>query len=193
MAQFKSILPNVEVNGQTVLSVVNGLGVMKSMGKLILSENGIINPTPEGWYSQQKWLNAFKQISENIGVNLLIQIGSSIPDNAIFPPHINSVHKALESINIAYHMNHRLNNTVLFNPSTGQMFEGIGHYKYQKISETSAEITCDNPYPCDFDKGLIKAMTLKFLPKGITPQFKHDEVNSCRKKGDVWCRYLISW
>jgi hypothetical protein len=193
MAQFKIITPNVEVNGQTVLSVANGLNAMKNLGLKILEENGISNPKPEAWYSQGLWLNSFKQISEKIGDKTLNIIGKSIPDNAKFPPEINDIYKALASIDIAYHMNHRLNNNILFNITTGKMFEGIGHYNYRKISDNEIEIKCDNPYPCEFDKGIIEQMAKRFKPAGAFIRIDHDELKGCRKKGGNICTYLISW
>jgi hypothetical protein len=133
MAQFKTINSNVEVNGQTVLSIANGLGAMRNLGLRMLSENNINDPKPGNWYSQQDWLNAFKQISEKVGLNTLFAIGKSIPENAEFPPDIDNIEKALAAIDIAYHMNHRLNGIPLFNPENGEMREGIGHYSYKKI------------------------------------------------------------
>lgn len=194
MSQFKAINPNVEVNGQTVLSVANGLGELRSLGFRILSENGIVDPKPEAWYKQQDWLNAFTQIFTAIGPNTLFQIGKSIPESAKFPPHIDDIYKALASIDVAYHMNHRLHGTVMFKQETGQMAEGIGHYNYRKASEKVVEIRCDNPYPCDFDKGIIEAMARKFKPAGsLLLRVDHDETKECRKRGGVSCLYQIAW
>lgn len=194
MAQFKSINPNVEVNGQTVLSIADGMGAGKRMGLKILSENNIDDPKPKNWYSQQDWLNAFKQISEKIGYNTLFLIGKSIPENAEFPPDIDSIEKALAAIDVAYHMNHRLNGKQLFNPQSGQMQEGIGHYNFKKISENKAEIICDNPYPCDFDRGIIAAMARRFKPSdSVQVAVNHDDSKGCRNKGDNSCCYIITW
>jgi hypothetical protein len=194
MAQFQSINPKVEVNGQTVLSIANGLGAMKSLGIRILGENGLTDIKPENWYPQQSWLNAFKIISEKVGVNTLYKIGTSIPYNAQFPPEINDISKALAAIDVAYHMNHRLNSKPLFDPSTGKMTEGIGHYHYSKISDNKVEIKCDNPYPCDFDRGIIEQMTKRFkLSSSIMVKVEHDGAKGCRKKGGNSCSYLVSW
>jgi len=84
MAQFKALSTNVEVNGETVLSVAAGMGAMKTMARAILETNGIKNHKPGQWFKQQDWLNAFKQISESIGPNTLSQIGQKIPENAQF-------------------------------------------------------------------------------------------------------------
>lgn len=192
MAQFKAINPRVEVNGQTVLSVAKGLGAMEQMGLRYLADNNLKDIKPEGWYLQQDWLNAFKIISEKIGPNTLYKIGTAIPDNAKFPPEINDIFKALAAIDIAYHMNHRLDNTILFNPATGKMIEGIGHYNYNKISDSKIEIKCDNPYPCDFDRGIIEQMAKRFKPSDSIIKLEHKN-DGCRKNGDNICTYIISW
>ena len=194
MAQFKSINPNVEVNGQTVLSIADGMGAGKNMGLRILSDNNIDNPKPKNWYSQQDWLNAFKQISEKIGYNTLFLIGKSIPENAEFPLDIDSIEKALAAIDVAYHMNHRLNGKQLFDPQSGKMQEGIGHYNFKKISANKAEIICDNPYPCDFDRGIIAAMARRFKPSdSVQVTVNHDDSKGCRNKGDNSCCYIVTW
>lgn len=192
MAQFRASHPDIEVNGQTVLSIVNGLGEMKSMGIRILKRNNIHDPKPDNWYSHQDWLNAFKYFSEKVGPNTLFLIGNSIPENADFPPDINCVEKALSSLNIAYHMNHRLNGELLFDQETGQIKDGIGNYHYKNINENSAELICDNPYPCDFDMGIIDAVVKKFKYVGSFPKLVHSE-GSCRKNGDDSCSYVASW
>jgi hypothetical protein len=194
MAQFTAINPQMQVNGQTVLSIANGMGASKRMGLKILEENNIQDPEPERWYSQQDWLNAFKQISEKIGAGTLFMIGKSIPENAVFPPHIETIDQALSAIDVAYHMNHRLAGEQLFNPQTGQMQEGIGHYKYNKISDSKVEIICDNPYPCDFDKGIITAMARRFKPAHSTRiLISHEKSEGCRGSGDHSCKYVVEW
>ena len=194
MAQFIALNTDVEVNGQTVLSIVDGLGAVKSTALKILADNGLEDPKPDNWYSQQKWLNAFKAIAEKIGQNTLTVIGKKIPENAQFPPEIDDIHKALGAIDVAYHMNHRLNGEVLFNPATGEMKEGIGHYTYEKIDEKKAKITCDNPYPCAFDLGIIQAMAERFKPEDSPYiEVRHDKEGGCRKENGDTCTYFINW
>ena len=179
MAQFQAFSPQVAVNGQTVLSVISGMGAFKDTAVQILQRNGIPNPQPNAWYPQQAWLNAFREIAKTIGSSTLRQIGLSIPRNAKFPPGINSVEKALESIDGAYHMNHR----------GGE----IGHYVFAKTGPTSATMTCKNPYPCDFDRGLIEAVANQFKPAGSIVKVQHDSAKPCRAKDGDSCTYLINW
>ncbi len=46
MKTFQAALPNVEVNGETVYSIIDGMGAFKSKAIGILSDNGIVNPKP---------------------------------------------------------------------------------------------------------------------------------------------------
>jgi len=180
MAQFKALAKGVEVNGETVLSVVNGTGVYRKKAIEILSKNGIMDPQPGQWYSQQAWLDSFKEISETIGAKTLFAIGKAIPENAKFPPEINTIEKALSAIDVAYHMNHK----------GGE----IGHYKFEPVSKNSGKMVCNNPYPCEFDMGIIDAMSQKFKPEDSIMVFvEQDNSKPCRKAGADTCTYTITW
>ena len=192
--QFRVFEPNIEVNGQTILSVVDGLGKFKDMGYKILADNGISTPLPNCWYSQQAWLNTFKYISEKLGPYILCQIGIRIPENADWPPRVLTIFDALSSIDVAYHMNHRKNGVMMYNPIDGTMQEGIGHYGYEKVSENEIAMMLTNPYPCEFDIGIIKATSLKYSPTSkYNISIFHDETQSCRKNGDESCVISIKW
>ncbi|MCX5814131.1 MAG: hypothetical protein NT178_16545 [Proteobacteria bacterium] len=193
MAQFKAFSQSVEVNGETVLSVLTGMGFLKQKGIDILEKHGIHDPAPGQWYLQQNWLDAFKDIAESVGNSTLNVIGSKIPENAQFPPEINSLEKALSAIDIAYHMNHRSNGRVMFDPNTGQKSEGIGHYGYEQVGDRRVKMVCENPYPCDFDRGIIEAMVRRFQPSGSSPSVRHDDAAPCRKKGAASCTFLVEW
>ena len=93
MAQFIAFEPNVEVNGETVLSVINAMEGFEEFSRTILEINGIVEPKPGQWYSQQGWLDAFRQISEKVGEKTLFGIGKAIPENAQFP-EMDSLKKA---------------------------------------------------------------------------------------------------
>jgi len=179
MAQFKAMELGVMVSGSAVLSVVEAMEAYKSMALRILENHGIDNPKKDQWYPQQAWLDAFKNIADHVGPATLRMIGEKIPDTAMWPPVVNKVDEALASIDIAYHMNHR----------DGE----IGHYRFEKTGEKTGKMICNNPYPCDFDFGIIRATSMKFAPEGTTPLVTHDKSGSCRRKGGNTCTYNISW
>ncbi len=193
MAQFTAINENVEVNKQTVLSIVNSMEKNKDKRLEILLSNGI-NPEEKEWFNQQKWLNAFKTISNQLGEMNLFLIGKAIIDNAKFPP-IKDLEEGLSSIDVAYHMNHRLNNTVMFDPTSGKKTSGIGSYKVMGYDATKREaiMVCDNPYPSKFDEGIITQIARKFKPTGSRELIKLDPLKETRKNGGNSCTYIITW
>jgi hypothetical protein len=179
MAQFRAFSNGVQVNGQTVLSVVKGMGAFAQTGTDILERHGIRALEPTAWYPQQAWLDAFQEISRSIGRRTLGQIGQSIPNSAKFPDGIDSVEKALGSMDAAYHMNHRGGD--------------IGHYSFTKTAEKKGVMECRNPYPCDFDHGIIQAMVKRFGAAGTTPKIVHDDSKPCRSKNGDTCTFSIAW
>ena len=182
MASFVSFAPNVEVNGETVLSIVKAMAGFEAIALQLFKKNGIIDVEPRKWYSQQSWLNVFKDIKEKLGDKTLLVIGKAIPENANFPAEINTLEKALNSINIAYHMNHR----------GGE----IGYYKLitYNLKERKAIMECKNPYPSHFDRGIITAMARKFKPDNtITINVELDANKPTRLKGYESCTYIIEW
>ncbi|MCK4797210.1 MAG: hypothetical protein KAT05_07495 [Spirochaetes bacterium] len=196
--QFKAYSKNIEVNGQTVYSIVDGLGNFKSLAKKYLLSVGIGEEVDnelviklDAWYSHDKWLEAFESIAKEIGDNTLNLIGKAIPKNAKFPPWVKDIESAVQSIDIAYHMNHRKNGKGLFDPNSGKKLGGIGHYGYEKIEGKNIIICeCDNPYPCAFDMGIISTMAKKFE---INANVIHDNSKPCRKNGADTCTYIVTW
>ena len=179
MAQYKQFAPNVEVNGESVLATVDAFpDFIKRIALQILAKNGIMNPMPGKWYNQQALLDSLKEIDGRYGSNTLFEIGKAIPSNAIFPSEINTIEMALDSINIAYHMNHR--------------FGEIGFYKIVFHDKTSKIFTmhCNNPYPCDFDRGIITSMASKFSPQ---VEVMLDITKPSRKKGADDSYYIVTY
>jgi hypothetical protein len=182
MAQFVPFQDGVEVNGQAVLAVVNALEAGRNTRLKILQKHGISDPHPIKWYSQRAWLDAFREISGVLGVYTLFAIGEAIPENAIFPPEIDNLEKALSSIDIAYHLNHRGGN--------------IGHYTLADFNEgkRTAIMVCNNPYPSEFDRGIITAMVKKFTPpNSVIYDVQLDAGKETRLMGADSCTYIITW
>jgi hypothetical protein len=177
MAQFIAFAPDVEVNGTTVLSIMAGMG---ESARPILAAHGFEDVQLDQWYSQQAWLDTFKEIAQ-LPTKMcdLVSIGMEIPQNAIFPPGIDSIESALMSIDVAYHMNHR----------GGE----IGNYHASVVSDHQVDLVCRNPYPCDFDYGIIYGMSRRFCPKNMHAWVYHDNEAPCRQKGADSCTYHVIW
>lgn len=196
--QYVAFERGIEVNGQTVYSVVDGFKLNRKIPSRILlaagigtaGPDGVVVVQPDAWYPQDAWLKAFEQIAADVGDSVLFNIGLAIPENAIFPPWIKTVDDAVRSIDVAYHLNHRKGGTVMFNPETGTMLEGIGHYGFQRAEGKRIIAECANPYPCSFDRGIVTAMARRFEPAAV---IHHDENRPCRRKGADSCTYVVTW
>ena len=181
MAEYKSFSEGVTVLGEPIIGLVTALSTGQDTRLQILKKHRI-DANPDKWYPQQAWLNAFKEISTAIGDHTLFMIGKSIPENAKFPPGINNIEIALKAIDQAYHMNHR----------GGE----IGHYKLIEFDEISksATMACNNPYPSEFDRGIITSMVRKFRPQGsLKADVTLDTSKETRAKGADSCTFKIAW
>ena len=193
MAEFRAFNPHVEVNKRTVLSIVDAIDKWKEKRLKVLLDNGI-NPDDAEWFNQQKWLNAFKDISTKFGGFNLFLIGKTVVKNVEFPP-IENLEQGLASVDIAYHMNHRLDGQLMFNSETGKVVEGIGNYKLESFDSESktAVMICDNPYPSKFDEGIITQIVKKFKPGFGLVKVELDPTKETRMDGGDSCTFLISW
>lgn len=197
MAEFKVFEEGMEVNGATIMAVVDGMGTFRSAADSILARAGLAGVVADGehWYSQQSWLDAFATIASEIGASTLHNIGRKIPENAVFPPEIDNIVAALGSIDIAYHMNHRnVRGQVLFDPTRPkhrQLLGGIGNYELvYEAGAPCATLICANPYPCPFDEGIITTMAKRFEDMAT---IRHDLKPPCRADGASCCRYVVDW
>lgn len=197
--QFKPLEPGIEVAGGSLRAIVDGFSKYPSVAMKYLTKFGLLKPgatkpsdfDSEAWYSQEAWLSAYEAIAKEVGFNSLYTIGKAIVEVTQIPKHVNDIHAGLSSLDVIYHLNHRKNGQVLFNPETGVMSPGIGNYKYQPVpNEKCIMFVCDNPYPCDFDRGLITGLATRFEPQSST---RHDNEAACRKKGAESCTYVVRW
>ena len=188
--QFVPFAPDVEVNGQTVWSVVAAFAFdrripsrfLVEQGIGTLGEDGLVQLEADGWYSQAAWLRAFQKISEHIGANVLFAIGKRIPENAQFPEWAKDIETGVQSIDVAYHLNHRRHGK--------PMTEGIGHYGFERGGSRRLLSRCENPYPCDFDLGILTAIARRFER---TAYVAHVDEQRCRKHGAEACTYEVTW
>lgn len=177
------IPPNVEVLGQSILAMIGGMELLKARAQRILAENGIAKLEPRAWYSMRNAIAAISSIEEKIGPVTMRAVGRKIPETARFPPELRTLEEALRSLDVAYQMNHR-----------GQHAGNIGGYRYETAAVgRGGRMVCDNPYPCNFDHGIIEALSERFRPKeAVWVRVEHGP-QGCRQKGSSACTYQISW
>lgn len=164
------------------MAVVYALEIGQDTRLEILAKHGIIEPRGDAWYPQKAWLDAFQEIAEEIGNHTLFSIGKAIPEHAELPPQIDTLEKALMAIDMGYHLNHR----------GGE----IGHYTLTSFDPESqtAVMVCNNPYPSEFDRGIITAFLRRFRPAdSLKSDVILDYNQPTRLKGADSCTYKLAW
>ncbi|PTL75993.1 hypothetical protein [Vitiosangium sp. GDMCC 1.1324] len=170
----------VEVYGRSVQALLNAMEFFEFKAHRVLAAHGIEPLEPEKWYPLPSVLDSFEDILKQVGPHTTRAIGHAVPENAVFPPGIHSFTSALAGLDAAYRLNHR---------GTGD----IGGYHYHPETERTARMVCDNPYPCEFDLGLLEALYKRFKPKGsILLRIEHDG-SGCRSTGAEACTYQLKW
>jgi len=197
--QARALEPGIEVFGGFVDSVVEAFKLFPSVALKRLTSNGIGAMNARGeividrqsWYPLEKWLAAYDDIAGTVGTRALFQIGQQIPKNAALPPTVNDIHSSIAAVDVGYHMNHRKNGKVMFDPASGQKTKGLGSYGCRPVpGERRIVSVCENPYPCDFDRGVLSAFANRFEKLA---RVQHDDRAPCRKAGGASCTYTIFW
>ena len=196
--QYRPLAPGIEIYGRSAASVVAAFTYFQRVPAALFFENGIgemegdaINIAHDRWYPQANWLQAFEAIAQRVGAAALYKIGSRVPTTAQsdFPDWVVDLETAIQSIDFAYHRSHRKGGVVMYDPDTGTMLEGIGHYSVRSVpAERRIQVVCSNPYPCEFDRGLVTTMATR-LDRGA--RISHDRTKPCRSDGADTCTYVI--
>jgi len=186
----------IEVSGRVIYGLIQAFGLFKALAsQLLLAErigqagpDGLIIVEPESWYPFDAFMRAFDRTSEQLSDSVLHQIGVTVGKTAEEPIPIKDMKTFAQVLDQGYHMHHRKNGRLMLDHSTGQVLEGIGHYRYREQPDGTMEIETDNPYPCSFDKGLLFGGLRRVHAVGA---ILHDDSHQCRKRGKKSCVYVI--
>lgn len=195
---MKYDLSGVEVHGQDILSFMDALKLVPYLGDRILKDKkigtlvaGSYQIIPGEWYLLTDKIRILQAVLDSVGPTTLKKVGEKIPENAVFPPDIDDIHKAIASINIAYHMNHRKAGVIMFDEKTGKITEGIGSYGYQKVEGENKIISvCENPNVSEYDEGILTTMARRFESSA---RIELDTTQPSRRTGGESCTFIITW
>lgn len=195
--QYRAFERDIEILGAAVMAMIGGFGPLRAIVERMLCREGLVDCAAPGvsgvdvdaWYVQQAWLDALHEVDQRFGTEILFNIGAEIPNNAVFPSSAVDVHTAVQSIDVAYHLNHRRDGRIMYDVETKQMLEGIGHYGYERLGDTHILSTCVTPYPCEFDFGIVATMARRFEPRVIAEHVGTE----CRRTGAQACTYSLRW
>ena len=70
--------------------------------------------------------------------------------------------------------------------------DGVDAHQVEAVGEQAGEVTCETPYPCPFDRGLIRGVAQQYAPVGSFV-FIEETGETCRRNGDDTCAYTVYW
>jgi hypothetical protein len=165
MPQYEAFSQDAEVNGRSVRSIVEGVGQFSSAYKEraleILDNHGLPEPEEGEWYSMQAYLDAFAELTDTVGPKTVWKIGSEIPNVVDWPPEVETVEEAMESLDDVYNMNHRGSD--------------LGYHDFEQTGDSNGVMTCQNHYPSSLDEGLLKCVAEKFSDDGAFVRVEQTE------------------
>ncbi|ELZ06350.1 hypothetical protein C482_00970 [Natrialba chahannaoensis JCM 10990] len=177
---FEGALEDAEVIGRSPQSyVAAGESISPFVGKQVthkLAEYGLEEIEAEEWYSLAIPLAMLYDMRDEYGETRMRNMGQNVPQHVEFPPDLTEPENALRGINQAYTQNHRGSE--------------IGTYEFQQEGDNEGVMICETPYPCEFDKGLIKGVAKKFSDSYVTVEEIGDQ---CRSDGGQRCKYHVDW
>jgi hypothetical protein len=190
--------PGIEIHayGLTVLS--KSFEVFPTVARTYALKHGAAREDERGrivaagdWIPLDIWAEMLARITVEVGPNVLFRCGMQMVEHPNLPPLVRDLEGALRAIDIAFHRSHRKAGRVMYDLATREMLEGIGHYA---VAGAAADrrflVTCDTPYPCVIDFGVVTEIARKFEPRAVVA---HDEIIGCREKGAKRCAYVVTW
>lgn len=160
---------------------LSSFGAYRSRGEQVVMRHlGIdkLDMGPGNRYSLAKFVAAMRELQDQFGPSFMRKMGTLILSTAVFPPELDSVEKLLASVGQAYLMNH----------DSGGV--DIGHYRWVATGPRRGTMTCDNPYACATDMGLMESILARFALTGGS--VSHAE-GPCRHHGGDACSYHVEW
>jgi hypothetical protein len=152
MAQYIAFSPKVEVSTNLISSIITAIPQQEKKVRSILARNGIKNIQTSDWFAQQKFLNSYKEVAQNLGPHLLFEMGKSLFDSLNFSKEIKTLEGALNQLDTVLQQSHR----------EGQS----GYYRLLSYDrrKKEARVECKNPYPCYLDRGILTGLSRAFKP-----------------------------
>ncbi len=176
MAQFIAFDESVEIIGFGLQSIFTGIAATIGEGQAIeiFKKYNLYPIDEESWYSQQTCLDILKDLDEFAD---LVAVGFKVfqPLNS---PDIRTVVDALNFLDVGYQTIHR--------------GDDRGGYQFYLISDQLGRLICHNPYPADFDFGVVYSL-LKHYPTGNEMRIVWDEKVPNRKQDADTCEFIIEW
>ncbi|MDI3281929.1 hypothetical protein [Polyangium sp. 15x6] len=191
------MLSRFAASGAIITSYLDAFKAFPDAPQAVFAKYGLGRVGPSGEFEilpacpLDKVIAAMNELFTVIGPQKGFEMGAQVVNHAAVPPGATSdIVTALQTFDAGYHLNHLEDGVPMFDPQTGTMRDGIGHYKCVSSSRHRAVMEVDSPYNCDLDRGIIQAWARRFERTAL---ITHLEPTVCRKTRAPRCRYEVSW
>lgn len=165
-----------KVSGEAVAVTIEGvMSVFQRRMEQLLADHGIETVETDEWYSLDQFVDVLETVEEDTGANALNKLGQAMPETVGWERDPSSVEAGLASLEDLFDTCHRM---------------ADGSYSFETLEEGEARIEADTPYPCEFDKGLIKGAASAC---GANYPSVEEVGGTCRDVGGTTCEYVVSW
>jgi len=142
------------------------------LGIEILEEHGIdAKLLDKEWISIQEWIDSYREIASRLGPSEMNKVGKKIAEGYSIQ-NDESMVTALERLQEKYDKFHQ-----------GK----VGKFEILGLGTNLTQVTCNSPYSCKFETGMILAVARKISKDA---KIKHVP-SSCRELGHGQCVYLV--
>lgn len=141
--EFVSNDPKATVRAANVKATLDAFQLVPTLGRKLIERHklAIDDLRPDNFILVQRWLDALRDIQQEVGPAKVRTVGSFTVENADIPPIFATADDMIMVINDLYHANHR---------------GDVGNYIVTRTNETTLEVRCETPYPRMFEWGLIE-------------------------------------
>lgn len=138
--------PKAMVRAANVRATIDAFKLVPLMATRIIKKHdlNLVDLRPDSFVLVQQWLNALKEIQDEVGPEKLRAVGRAIVENAEFPPHFVDAETMLMASDAIFQMNHR---------------GDVGRYDVARLPDGRIRVRCETPYPRMFEWGVIEGMT----------------------------------
>lgn len=171
---------DAEVIGNSLRALMESMSVMKVEAQRLLRAHGIADAQPGQWYPLLSVIRALDDVRTQVGPRTVRAIGHRVATYALVPTRPLLFTHLIAGSDSIYRSNHR-----------GSW--GLGGYHPMGGTAASARLRCDNPYPCEFDQGLLEGFFERFTPPGSFRLRLLHEPGGCRDQGGEACLYQLTW
>ena len=165
-----------EVSGASIETVLDEvMSVFRAQIRDSLAQKGISEVSANDWYPADTFAAVLDVVERDAGASTVNKLGAAMTESMEWHGSPGSPEEAFAMLSDGLYTCHR-----------GQ----VGDYETAVEADGQVTVDADTPYPCEFDKGVLKRTAKEF---GAEFPNVEEVGDGCRDEGANTCVYRISW